>query len=94
MPIFSKAQRRQQYLIAIFALVILITFAVFWFGVINPPSAPIVTTPPAARQITINFDFLTSQEVKDLQPYVKITLPETLLPIDQKVGRENPFVPY
>ena len=38
-------------------------------------------------QIEIDFDFLQSEELKELLPFEKISFPE-------EVGRENPFISY
>ena len=38
-------------------------------------------------QINVDFDFLESEEIEELAPFEKISLPE-------EIGRENPFSSY
>ena len=42
---------------------------------------------PSFPQVKIDFEFLERLEAEELSPFEKISFPE-------KIGRENPFIPY
>ena len=76
-------------MIYVLLAVMVITGAVVYFGFFKTETeiAPEVTVAPP-REIKINFEFLDSQALKDLQPFAEIP------PYEGTVGRENPFITY
>lgn len=84
---FLQGIKIQKYLILVLLGSLLIIALVFWFGFLKKPEViPEVITPP--QKIEINFEILKSPIFKELQPFKKI------LPFEEEIGRENPFIPY
>lgn len=90
--IFFQQRKKQKYLIAALILIILVILVIIWKGFLlkpkpgYPPSVgPEVLKPP---KIEINFEVLKSPILEGFQPF------EEIIPFEEEVGRENPFVPY
>ena len=86
----SKKKKKQKYLVLVFLAVAIVTVVVLWFGFFKkekPAVAPSVSVP--LREIKIDFEFLEGETLAGLQDFRKIISFEL-----EKVGRENPFLPY
>ncbi|MBU4481508.1 hypothetical protein KKH59_04330 [Patescibacteria group bacterium] len=84
---FQEKERKQKYWIFVFIIIIFAVFFVFRSGIFQKKIFPPLTTynPP---KIEINFEVLKNPFLKELLPY------EEIKPFQEKVGRENPFLPY
>lgn len=85
---FLEQKKRQRYLLLIFALITVATLVLLWQGFLLKPKPlppPAVLKPP---EIKINFEILKNPILKELQPFKEIE------PSKEKIGRENPFLPY
>jgi hypothetical protein len=84
---FIEPKRRKQYLILLLIVIILGILFLAWNYLINKhvPSIPKPTPPP---EIKINFDILKNPLLEELEPFEKIPA------FEEKIGRENPFIPY
>lgn len=100
--VFKRRQKIQKNLLFAFAFIVLATLAVFLLrSSVENPSA---FTPPASaavKPININFDVLKSESLRELQPFPRIevvspttTATSTEVGLPEKVGRDNPFIPY
>ena len=79
--------KRKNYLNGLFFIAIVA--AILWFGksyLVKPAPAP--PSPPKEKTIEINLQVLENQNVKDLKEF------EEIVSYKEKVGRENPFLPY
>ncbi len=93
MAYFYQKIEKQKKLLFISGGIILVTILIIlWYQGflkipgIQPLDEPEIIMPE--RKIEINFEFLGSQILKDLQPFEEIT------PSKEVSGRENPFLPY
>jgi hypothetical protein len=82
--------KRQQILIIVFLVVVLITVSIWYLGgkktQFVPPVQPVETP---FKKVEINFQVLENPLLKELEFYEKIG------PIKpEEVGRENPFLPW
>jgi len=80
-------EKRQQYLLLL--LFILLFVGAIWF--LYPrfiPTLPVISEPKKEEVPKIDFSFLESPALKELLPFEEIS------PFEEKVGRENPFLPY
>lgn len=95
---FLQKRKIQRYLIPIFIILILITIIVIWRGffVKEEPILPEkVLIPP--KKIEIDFGVLKSPVLEELQPFEEIKPFEEVVvegEVIEKLGRENPFLPY
>jgi len=80
-------RKRQQYLFLIL-FIVLFAGAIWFLWPKIKPNLPPVTAPQKPEKIEINFQFLESSALKELQPFEEIPSPP------EEIGRENPFVPY
>lgn len=93
---FLEKRKRLQYLFPILGIVILITFIVLWQGFFKKSPQEIFpakeTTseilPEEGKKIEIDFEFLKSPKIEELQIFEKNP------PYEGEIGRENPFIPY
>lgn len=91
---YIKEKTKQKYYLMAFGAVIVITLIVLWFGFLKdsftfltPSSAVNLSSYSYVRQeIRINFDFLESQTLKDMEVFNQIPA------YDGQVGREEPFL--
>lgn len=84
---FIEPKRRQQYVFLLLIVVILgISFLIWNYFIIKPSPSILKPTPPP--EIKINFEILKDPILEKLQLFEKIP------PFKEKIGRENPFVPY
>jgi len=85
-----KKGEKQTLLVIIFAIIVFLIIIVIFFGLIKGEK---VTTPSGAipayisKTIKIDFEILKNPDLKKLQMFEQINLPETK-------GRDNPFTPY
>lgn len=88
--VFIQQRKIQRNLILIFIGVILVTAFVLWLGFfkeekITPPKEPF----EVRKEIKIDFGVLKNPLLKALQSFSEIEPLE-----EEKLGRENPFLPY
>jgi len=84
---FIEPKRKQQYLILLLIMIILgVLFLIWNYFLAKPPSATLKPTLPS--EIKINFEILKNPILEELQLFEKIS------PLEEGIGRENPFVPY
>jgi len=88
--IFLQKKKRQKYLILALIAIIILTLFILWHSYLAKPKIPLVSKKISYRppKIGINFEVLESPILKELQPYEEISS------FEEKIGRENPFVPY
>lgn len=89
--LFLEKRKFQSYLSFIFFILILVTGLLLWRGYFSknetlPPSE--ITTASSFPKIEINFDTFKNPFLEKLQPFEKIP------PFEEKIGRDNPFIPY
>ena len=98
--VFEKQKKTQKNLILILTGVLLITIIVIWQGFSQEETGVFVETPTVfvKKEIKINFNVLADPLLGELQLFSE-TKPFEEIPTSpkkpgQKLGRENPFVPY
>lgn len=86
LPLFQERERKK-YLSWVFVIVILA--GALWFSrgfLIKPiPSLP---SKPVKKTVEMNFKIFSNPAFQALQPF------EEILPFEEELGRENPFLPY
>lgn len=87
---YIREKTKQRYFLISFGFIILITIIVLWFGFFKDSfsfqSELPVSYPTVLRSaINIDFDFLTSQTLKDMDVFNQVSS------FEGKVGKENPF---
>lgn len=88
---FFGKEKRQKYLILVFLGLVLITMVIVWRNYLSKPEISEITTTPITlkpTQIEIDFSLLENPIFQELQPF------EEIKPFQEKLGRENPFLPY
>lgn len=87
---FFQQRKKQRYLILAFILIILVVLLLVWqfFLLEKPKPKPKIIEGPKPAEIKINFEVLKDPILEGLQPF------EEIPPFEEKVGRENPFIPY
>lgn len=82
---FTQKYKKQKYLLGALFLVIIITALVWWKGFYSP-SGPgkEFSSSFQGREISIDFRVLENEIFKDMQAFLKISMPG-------EVGKENPF---
>lgn len=85
--VFSEKQKKQQYLILIFAAVAIITGLVFYFGVFKKPEEKSIIILAPAQKVEIDFNILKNPVLSKLQPF------EEVIEFEGEIGRDNPFNP-
>lgn len=89
-----QRQKIQRYLPWLIAAIILASAIVIWQGLYHKEKPVLIEPFFQPRKIKINFETLEEPILKELQPFEEIKpFEETALP-GQKIGRENPFLPY
>ena len=88
--ILSKNKNRQKYLILIFFGIVLVTLGVLGKNFLPKSEITEITAGFSLKptKIEINFDLFQNPILKELQPV------EEIKPFEEKVGRDNPFLPY
>ncbi len=100
--IFTQQRQKQKYLILLTATILMVLIFIWWNFLIKPKQkTPVITekvfTP---REIKINFDVFNSPLLQELQPLEQIVpfVENVTTPaqegVSEKIGRENPFLPY
>ncbi len=87
---FLQAKKRQRYLLLILVLIVFAILIIVWQGFLKGKEAPVtpVASLLAPEKITIDWQILEDPRVAALQTF------EQILPFEDKVGRENPFILY
>ena len=87
---FTQQKKRNQILVLFFFGVLLITSIVLWQGFFKKGAVVLEPLPAALAQkkIEIRFDVLKGKELEELQ------VKPASSPLLEKIGRENPFVPF
>lgn len=87
---FTQERKKQTYLILVFVLIIFSILLVVWWGFLKekvvPPSIilPVLISPTKE----IDWQTLKNPKLEELQPF------EEIRPLEEGIGRENPFIPY
>lgn len=98
--VFRKKEKIQRNLILVFIVLVLITAFVVWLGFFRRDmeiarERPIILP---EREIKIDFEVLNLPILEKLQPFPEIEPFKEIISaeeeIEQRIGRENPFVPY
>lgn len=84
---FFKGKREKQ-LAAVLLVILLfgVLFVIWQFFLAKPPPLSLPISKPSL--IEIDFELLKSPLLENLIPFEKIP------PLEEAIGRENPFVPY
>ena len=82
--VHQKKEKKQVIIIAV--LVVVGVLVVMFIMKRQPASLPVEMSNPAGPEI--NWEALSDQRIKDLQPFEEIPV------FEGEVGRENPFLPY
>ncbi len=83
--VFSKARKKQQSLIAVFAVVAVATAAVFYFGVLRKPVKEGVIASRPMRRVEIDFSVFSQPILKEMKLFNQIS------EFPGETKRENPF---
>jgi hypothetical protein len=100
--IFIQQRKKQKYLIILIAIALIILIFVWWNFLIKPnKETPVITEKTfTLKEVKINFDVFNNPLLKELQPLEEITpfVESIATPsqegVTEKIGRENPFLPY
>ncbi len=98
--VFLQQKKFQKNLILIFLAALLIMAVVVWQGFFKKetgqPLPEILSS--GQEEVKIDFEILKSPFLKGLQPFPEIEPFQEATPTEgklpEKVGRENPFIPY
>ena len=82
--VHQKKEKKQAIIIDV--LVVVGVLVVMFIMKRQPASLPVEMSNPAGPEI--NWEALSDQRIKDLQPFEEIPV------FEGEVGRENPFLPY
>lgn len=98
--VFLQQRKSQKKLILLFIGILLVTATVIWQGFFKKEEI----TPPRdystiPQEVKINLDVLKTPFIQKLQLFPEIkrfqeTIPAEGVEVGQKLGRENPFLPY
>lgn len=87
---FTERRKKLRYLFLVLVIIIFITIIVIWQGFFAkaklPPLLPPVEIP--TKKLEINFEVFKSPLLEKLQPLEEIPA------LEEKVGREDPFIAY
>lgn len=95
---FLEERKIQRRYILIFLLLILITAGLVWRGLFikEQPVLPVKVLKPA-KKVELDFKVLENPLLRELQPFEEIKTYEEEVSegaVIERVGRENPFLPY
>ena len=87
---FTQQKKRDQMLILLFFGALLLTSIVLWQGFFKKSAAVPYPEPRAIapKKVEIRFDVLKGQELQKIQTKLAPS------PLPEKIGRENPFLPF
>jgi len=94
---FLERRKLQRRYLIIFGLIILVTVLIFWRGFLVKEKPVFPGEIPEMKRVNIDFKILENPILKELKPFEEIapfkgvTVEEEII---EKVGRENPFMPY
>lgn len=98
--VFLQQKKRQKSLALVFILVVLITAVIIWWGFFKKEKEILYeeTIILPQKEVKIDFEILKNPFLEELQPFSKIESFEeatsTKGEVEEKLGRENPFLPY
>jgi cytoskeletal protein RodZ len=100
--VFVEQKRTQTIFLSIFVFLLLITGLIIWQGFFKKsqevPLGEMETFLPTKEQVKIDFNVLKKPILEKLQPFLEIQpFKETVAAegkTGEKLGRENPFIPY
>jgi len=100
--VFTQQRQKQKYLIILTTVILMALIFVWWNFLIKPKKGTpfIIEKTFAPKEITINFDVFDSPLLQELQPLEQITpfVENVATPVQgtipEKIGRDNPFLPY
>jgi len=100
--VFTQQRQKQKYLITLTAIILISLIFIWWNFLIKPKKeTPVIIEKTfAPKEIIINFDVFNSSLLQELQPLEQVTpFVENVATavqdsIPEKVGRDNPFLPY
>ncbi len=100
--VFTQQRQKQKYLIILTVIVLMILIFIWWNFLIKPKKETLIITGKAfaPKEIKINFDVFNNPLLQELQPLEQITpfvesvATPTQEGVSEKIGRENPFLPY
>ena len=85
-----ETRKKQRNLIFVLAAIALVIFLIIWQGSLTkkipPPISPAEAYKPP--EVKIDWEVLTNPRLGELQPFPEIS------PWLEKIGRENPFLPF
>jgi hypothetical protein len=85
---FVKKDKKQKYFIFIFVLLVLAFIFILLLNLLKKPGEEAETEIWQPKRVNIDFNFLESPALENLQFIEEIPL------FEEEVGRENPFLPY
>jgi len=88
--VFLQKEKAQRNLILIFLAIILIMAYVIWSGFFKKEKELVLEEIPFFRpaEVEINFNVFKMPLLQDLREFSEIK------PFEEKIGRENPFLPF
>ena len=86
---FLEQKKKQQKLLPILILAIIITSFVIWSGFLREEEEVILEEiiPEMFQRINIDFQFLQDFVSEDFEPFEETPV------FEEQIGRENPFIP-
>jgi hypothetical protein len=94
---FLEKRKIQRRYIIIFGIVLLVTILVIWRGFFVEKKPVFLGEVTKTKKVELDFKILENPILKELQPFEEIEpFREVIVEeeIIEKIGRENPFVPY
>ena len=100
--IFTQQRKKQRYLIILIIIILIALIFIWWkFLIESKKETPTLTEEIfIPKEIKINFDIFNNSLLQELQPLEEITPfgqiigTPTQEGVVEKIGRDNPFLPY
>jgi hypothetical protein len=83
-----QGNKKQRYLFLLLGIAILGMVFALWYRFLSRKPSSSHILPQKPPEIKIDFNMLKSPILRELKPFEKI------VPLEDEVGRENPFIPY
>jgi len=95
---FLEERKTQRRYIIIFIIILLATGLIVWRGFfVKEKPAFLEEVQKPSKKVEIDFKILESPILKELQPFEEIQPFQEVIvegEIIEKIGRQNPFIPY